>query len=386
MIQKISLFIILAMLLPDIYIYVRYLRRRHGVRRWHLALWWCPFVVMTAYTAGLSMIRDFMPYNVVWLNVYLYLLGLIMVPKIIFVICSLSGRLFRQLFRVRRNWGNYVGVVLAMSALYVLVYGSTVGVNKLTVRHVDLYYANLPAAFDGYRIVQFSDLHVGSLDAAFLERVINTVNASDGDIIAFTGDLQNMYPSELNDYCLLLGSLHAPDGVFSVLGNHDYSMYIKADTLEKEANEKILISRQKSYGWQLLRNEHRIIRRGQDSIVIAGEENGGRPPFPQKSDIRKTLSGVAPSSFVVLMQHDPSAWRRYILACPNIMLTLSGHTHGGQVSLFGQRPLHFMGKEDYGVYREGRRVLNVSSGIGGTVPFRYGVYPEIVIITLHKHK
>lgn len=374
------------MFLPDIYIYVRYLRRRPGVRRWHLILWWCPFVLMTAYTVGLSMIRNFMPYNVLWLNVYLYLLGLIMVPKVIFVSCSLSGRLFRQLFHLRRNWGNYAGVVLTLSALYVLVYGSTVGVNRLQVRHVDLYYATLPDSFDGYRIAHISDLHVGSLDAAFLEHVINTVNEARTDVVAFTGDIQNMYPGELDGYHGLLASLHAPDGVFSVLGNHDYSIYLKTDTLEKQANERLLISRELSYGWQLLRNEHRVIRRGSDSIVIAGEENGGLRPFPAKSDIRKTLAGVSPSSFVVLMQHDPSAWRRYILSHSNVKLTLSGHTHGGQISLFGRRPLQIAGKDDFSVYREGNSVLNVSSGIGGTVPFRYGMNPEIVILTLHKQK
>ena len=175
--------------------------------------------------------------------------------------------------------------------------------------------------------------------------------------MVFTGDLQNMLPDELRHYGRELSSLKAKDGVFSVLGNHDYSLYVKADTSVSNANERRLIALERGYGWTLLMNEHRVIRRGSDSIVIAGEENGGKAPFPKKSDLKKTLAGVSSDAFIVLLQHDPSAWRRYILPCSDVRLTLSGHTHGGQISMFGYRPTQLSGTEDSGLYREGNHFL-----------------------------
>ena len=125
-----------------------------------------------------------------------------------------------------------------------------------------------------------------------------------------------------------------------------------------------------------------MVHRGADSIVIAGAENDGRPPFPSRVDIRKMLSGISSDAFVIMLQHDPSSWRRTILPQSRAMLTLSGHTHGGQLSLFGFRPTQLTGREDCGIYREGERVLNVSTGVGGFLAFRFGMPPEVVEITL----
>ena len=116
--------------------------------------------------------------------------------------------------------------------------------------------------------------------------------------------------------------------------------------------------------------------------MIAGTENDGRPPFPAKADYRKALHGISPKSFVIMMQHDPSAWRRHILPQTNAQLTLSGHTHGGQLSLFGWRPTSVVNTEDAGLYKEGNRYLYVSTGVGAFIPFRFHMKPEVVEITL----
>lgn len=386
MIARIYIFIVLAIVLPDVYVYVRYLRRRTDLSLLQHMLWWVPGIIMTAYTIGLSLIRDFAPGDMTWLNVYLFMFGLIIVPKLLFVTCSFAGLIARRVFSLKRNWGNFVGIVLVLFSLYMLIYGSTVGVRKFTVKHVNLYFDDLPSAFDGYRIVQFTDLHAGSIEAELVERTVETINSLNADAVVFTGDIQNMLPDELNRYDTELSSIKAKDGVFSVLGNHDYSIYVNADSSICMANERRLISLERSYGWTLLMNEHRVIRRGSDSIVIAGEENGGKAPFPQKSDLKNTLSGVSSGTFIVLLQHDPSAWRRYILSGADVRLTLSGHTHGGQISMFGHRPTQLSGVEDSGLYREGRHFLYVSTGVGGLVPFRFGIAPEIVVFTLHKIK
>lgn len=387
MIARIFVFVILATLLPDIYVYRRYLRHRFDLTPWQRLLWWLPGAAMIAFTVVYSMIDDFAPANLTVFNAYLFMLGLVVLPKVLFVLSSLAGRLARRIFRLRRNWGNYIGLVLVLGELYVLFTGTMAGPDHLRVRRVTIEAAGLPRAFDGYRIVQFSDIHLGSMRAELLERAVTEMNSLRPDLIAFTGDIQNMRPQELTRYAPILARLHAEDGIYSVLGNHDYTLYVpKLSEEQKRQNESMTRDFQTSLDWNLLLNDRRILRRGQDSIVIAGEENDGRPPFPQKADIRRTLRGIAPSSFVVILQHDPSAWRRSILPQSHVQLTLSGHTHGGQMSLFGLRPTELTGTEDDGLYREGNRALYVSTGLGGFVPFRFHMDPEVVEITLKAKK
>lgn len=385
MIARIFILIILATLLPDIYLYRRYIRRRVDMSAWLHLLWWLPGAVMIAVTVGYAMIDNFAPDNLTLFNVYLFMLGLIVLPKLLFVLSSLVGRLVRRVCGGRRNWGNYAGLLLVLGELYVLFGGSMIGNDRLKVQHVTILFDDLPEAFDGYRIVQFSDAHLGSMRSELLERAVDGMNSLAPDMIVFTGDMQNMRPQELPRHSAVLSRLHATDGVFSVLGNHDYTQYVpKLPLAQKARNQRLTCDFQRSLGWNLLLNDRRVIHRGQDSIVIAGEENDGRPPFPQKANLRRTLDGVEAGAFVVMLQHDPSAWRRSILPKSRVQLTLSGHTHGGQISLFGVRPTQLVGKEDAGLYREGNRALYVSTGLGGFVPFRFHMDPEIVEITLKR--
>lgn len=383
MIARIFIFIILATLLPDLYIYRRYIRHRFDLSLVMRLLWWIPGAAMVAVTLVYAMIDDFAPANLTLFNIYLFMLGLIVVPKLLFVLSSIAGRGVRRMTGGTRNWGNYFGLLLVLGQLYVLFTGSMTGTDHLRVRRVTISVPNLPKSFDGYRIVQFSDIHLGSMRSELLERAVEQMNGLRPDMIAFTGDIQNMRPDELTRYTSTLHRLHAKDGVYSVLGNHDYSEYVpKLPMQQRRHNEQLTREFHANVGWQLLLNDHRIIRRGSDSIVIAGEENDGLPPFPSKADLKRTLRGVSPRSFVVMLQHDPSAWRRSILPGSNVQLTLSGHTHGGQMSLFGLRPTNLTGREDDGLYQEAGRALFVSTGLGGFVPFRFNMDPEVVEITL----
>lgn len=204
-------------------------------------------------------------------------------------------------------------------------------------------------------------------------------------MVVFTGDLQNMQPGEVLPHEQTLARLHARDGVYSVLGNHDYAQYIHADEAVKTANVRYIRESQRRMGWTLLDNAHRVIRRGADSIVIAGMENDGDGRhFPQKGDIARTLHGVSDSSFVVMLQHDPTSWRRKILPQSGAQLTLSGHTHAMQFCLFGWSPSSLIYSEWGGMFYEGNRAINVSTGLGGFIPFRFGVPGEIVVITLKR--
>lgn len=383
MIARISIIILLVTLLPDIYMYRRYVKRRLG-NVWARIAWWLPTLLITVSTIGVSLTRDFAPHNLTLFNTYLFITALVVLPKFSFVLCSLAGRLARRMLKLRRNWGNYVGLVLVLAELYILFHGTMVGTDRLNVRQVTIEFDDLPKAFDGYRIAQFTDVHLGSMKDELMLRAVTAIDDMRPDLIVFTGDIQNMGPDELPRFAQTLKRLKAKDGVMSVLGNHDYSRYVNLPPDEALRNERMTRDFETSVGWQLLLNDNRIVRRGSDSIVIAGGENDGRPPFPAKADLKKAMRGIHTKSFVVMLQHDPSAWRRHILPLTNAQLTLSGHTHGGQISLFGLRPTELVGKEDDGLYVEGKRKLFVSTGLGGFVPFRFYMNPEVVEITLKK--
>lgn len=383
MIARISIIILLVTLLPDIYMYRRYVKRRLG-NVWARIAWWLPTLLITVSTIGVSLTRDFAPHNLTLFNTYLFITALVVLPKFSFVLCSLAGRLARRMLKLRRNWGNYVGLVLVLAELYILFHGTMVGTDRLNVRQVTIEFDDLPKAFDGYRIAQFTDVHLGSMKDELMLRAVTAIDDMRPDLIVFTGDIQNMGPDELPRFAQTLKRLKAKDGVMSVLGNHDYSRYVNLPPDEALRNERMTRDFETSVGWQLLLNDNRIVRRGSDSIVIAGGENDGRPPFPAKADLKKAMRGIHAKSFVVMLQHDPSAWRRHILPLTNAQLTLSGHTHGGQISLFGLRPTELVGKEDDGLYIEGKRKLFVSTGLGGFVPFRFYMNPEVVEITLKR--
>lgn len=383
MIARISIIILLVTLLPDIYMYRRYVKRRLG-NVWARMAWWLPTLLIMVSTIGVSLTRDFAPHNLTLFNTYLFITALVVLPKLTFVLCSLAGRLARRVLKLRRNWGNYVGLVLVLAELYILFHGTMVGTDRLNVRQVTIESDDLPEAFDGYRIAQFTDAHLGSMKDELMLRAVTAIDDMRPDLIVFTGDIQNMRPEELPRFAQTLKRLKAKDGVMSVLGNHDYSHYVNVSPEEALRNERMTRDFETSVGWQLLLNDNRIVRRGSDSIVIAGGENDGRPPFPAKADLKKTMRGIDAKSFVVMLQHDPSAWRRHILPETNAQLTLSGHTHGGQISLFGLRPTELVGKEDDGLYVEGKRKLFVSTGLGGFIPFRFYMNPEVVEITLKR--
>ena len=269
-------------------------------------------------------------------------------------------------------------------------YGFLFGFQQFEVRHVEFASADLPEAFDGYRIVQFSDAHVGSMTGSrqwMVQRAVDSINAQHADAIVFTGDMQNIWPDELTQQSSYFRQLKAKDGVFAVLGNHDYDVYQNCDEEEKTRNCAKTVKALRNMGFDLLLNEHRIVRRDSDSIVIAGMENWGtKKRMPRKGDVIKTLTGItiSPSPFILMLQHDPSCWREKILPECNAQLTLSGHTHGGQISLFGWSPVAMSYSEWGGMTYEGARAIFVSTGLGALIPFRFGLPGEIVVITLRK--
>ena len=312
---------------------------------------------------------------------FFFIMGFFVIPLVLFLLSR---------WLLPRRYGKKVGFVLAAVVLALAGYGVTCGFESLEVRQVEYASADLPKSFDGYRIVQFSDAHVGTLGGRhswMLRRMVDSINAQHADVIVFTGDLQNIYPDELPPHIPVLRQLHAKDGVFSVLGNHDYDIYQSCDDAQKEKNCRQTIEAERKAGWQLLLNEHRWLYRGGDSICLAGMENRGvAKRMPRLGDVRQTLEGVSDSAFVVMLQHDPSSWREQILPECQAQLTLSGHTHGGQAQLFGWSPVELNYSEWGGMTYEGSRAIYVSTGVGALIPFRLNQTGEIAVITLKKCK
>ncbi|MCH5306920.1 MAG: metallophosphoesterase [Prevotella sp.] len=313
-----------------------------------------------------------------------YVVMLVIVPLIFSALC--------RFLLPKRHWKK--GALACTLLIYTIIgYGIFVGFEQLEVRQVEYASEDLPAAFDGYRIVQFSDAHVGTFEGRrlwMLQRMVDNINSQQADAIVFTGDLENMSSEDLNGKVEVLSQLKAPDGVYSILGNHDYAIYTDMDTVARQQDRAKTQHLERQMGWTLLMNEHRVIRRGGDSIVIAGMENWGKSErMPRLGDVRKTLSSPSPllsSPFVIMLQHDPSCWREKILPECNAHLTLSGHTHGGQFSLLGWTPVSRVYDEWGGMYYEGSRAIHVSTGAGGLIPFRLAMPGEIVVITLKRIK
>ena len=222
-------------------------------------------------------------------------------------------------------------------------------------------------------------------------------------MVVFTGDIVNYESAELDGYDQVLRQLKAKDGVYSILGNHDYDMYLRwGNEQEKQKDIERIKQKERSYGWRLLLNENSILHRGNDSIALMGSENDGLPPWPALGDLHKASQGLdgvearkkpgeatkkpQDHTFSILLTHDPTHWRRNVIPETNIDLTLSGHTHAGQFKLFGWSPVQNKYSEWSGVYTEGYQVINVTDGVGNIMlPFRFGAWPELDIITLRKN-
>lgn len=266
----------------------------------------------------------------------------------------------------------------------VIAYGSLIERNCFRIKEITIKIANLPESFDGYRIVHISDIHARSFSGRekHLQRAMDKINDLEPDMIAFTGDLITMTPDELESHAHALGSLKARDGVFSVLGNHDYSMYSDASPEARQKDMETLISAEEALGWDLLLDENRMIRRGTDSIAVIGVQNTSPSRhFPSKGDLTTASEGTE-NMFRILLSHDPMHWEAEILG-RDYPLTLSGHTHAMQLSLLGWSPSSLMFKQSRGLYTRDGQSLHVNPGLGETIfPARIGVRPEITLLTL----
>ncbi len=370
--------LIVILIVPDIYIWLSRLRGRSF---WLQAAWFVPSLLtfLLLFLSGTGRLLE----N--GLSLSTALLAAVALPKFIYMVVEGLSRCLTPLWHSARRAGHITGLVLAVFVAVVMVYGAFFGWRRLEVKNVEISLSGLPEEFDGYRILQLSDLHVGTYgtDTAFVSCLVAAANSQNADAIVFTGDLVNMSPDELTPFEPLLSRLSAKDGVYSVLGNHDYCIYGRRKE-DPASAVKRLVQKERNMGWTVLNNEHRIIRKGEACLAIAGVENTGKPPFPSKGDLTKALNGIPDSVITILLSHDPSHWDMQILPETDIPLTLSGHTHAAQVKIGSFSPSQWLYKEWSGLYETDGQQLFVSEGTGGTIAFRLGTVPQIIVFTLHK--
>ena len=291
----------------------------------------------------------------------------------------------------RRKFVSTLGWGLAAIPFASILYSIFKGKYNYKVWKYTLYFDNLPKAFDGYRITQISDIHCGSFDNYEKIRYgVDLINSQKSDVILFTGDLVNNLANEVHNWKSLFATLQAPDGVFSIMGNHDYGDYSSWETTEaKQQNLEHLFQLQKQMGWQLLLNEHCYLERDGEKIALIGVENWGHGRFSKYGDLNKAMEGVNTEDFKILMSHDPTHWQEVVLPeNKDIQLTLSGHTHGMQCGIeipgwLKWSPSQYIYKYWGGMYEEDGKYLNVNRGFGyHAFPGRLGVWPEITVIEL----
>lgn len=316
----------------------------------------------------------------------------ILFPKILFVLCDSVALVPTRFDHKRWRWLSLTGGVLAVVAFAAMWWGALINRYTINVKEVDVEIANLPKAFDGYRIVQISDLHVGTYgdDSRFVNTLVNEVNQLEPDLIVFTGDIVNRNTDEILPFVESLSQLYAPDGIVSILGNHDYGDYYDWESEEKKRQSlSRLIDIQRNMGWNLLLNDHVEINRDGNTLVVIGVENIGDPPFKVYGDLKASYPDLGDDKTKILLTHNPAHWDKEVANkdSVNIALTLSGHTHAMQMEVCGLSPAALRYKHWGGLYEDEyathRLYVNIGVGTVG-IPMRLGATPEITLITLHK--
>jgi len=386
--------LILIIAIPDIFFY-RKLKDKNA-KPFYIILHLIPPVFYTALFVymkyGMPHLHNYRIVIVIMWAVFIFLL--IYIPKIIHIVFYFLEKLYEKKYKRKTPHFNIVRITLTVVLLIVMLMSAYVTPRRFEVTHAEVKIKNLPVAFDGYRIVQISDIHLGSWNNKYtrFQPVIDMINQQNADIVVFTGDMVNNFAQETEGWDSLLLQIKAKEGKYAILGNHDYGDYTQWKSKERQNDNRIQIRQNiRQMGFRLLLNEHEILRRGNGSIYILGVENWGKLHNARYGDIHKALRGTNPDALKLLLSHDPTHWDEQIINKKDIVLTLSGHTHAAQmgIRLFGTlySPASLIFKHWAGLYQYHDQYLYVNRGLGFIgIPMMIGTRPEITVITLKEAK
>ena len=313
-------------------------------------------------------------------------LVLALIPNVIWFLCWIGCKIAGVVLPYK-----YFGIsalVIAVIFWIALLYGYYIGRWKIESVKIEYTHKDIPMAFDGFKIVHISDLHMSTFDDSpeKFETFVNEVNRHSPDLICFTGDMVTFGRAEAEPYTDILLKMKARHGIISVLGNHDFMIYgFNKDLNRNQAVSDLEDYQEEELGWRVLRNEHFVIE-AEDStkITFLGVDNANfsNQGFRtiHRGDLKKAMEGT--EGFRILLSHDPSHWRAEVVPQTDIQLTLSGHTHNAQIEVFGWSPAQWTFNETAGRYDHEEQTLYINKGLGCTAPFRFGAHPEVTVITL----
>jgi hypothetical protein len=390
--------------------------RKYFTRRFRRVLtvaYWLPLYMVLLFFIS-SVINPYIEWNTIIRIYFPGVLLILLIGKGIFISMVVFGDIFIIPLNVIRHvnpenieklgrWYRpriFLLFSAGIATVIMLVYvsGMIFWVRDFKLYKVEIPVAELPEVYNGYKIIQISDLHLGGfLNEKPVEEIVKIVNEQHPDLILFTGDLVSFTTDEVYPFESVLNKLSAKDGVFSILGNHDYGEYTRWDSEEaKDSNDRDLISFYNRIGWRLLRNQSVMLTRDSSSIALIGVENWSKSKrFGKKGDLEKAITGIDETQCMILMSHDPSHWDGEVNTIfPQIDLTLSGHTHAFQFEIesgsIKWSPASLFFKQWGGLYEkvqenEVKQYLYVNRGAGTLgYPGRIGSRPEITLLTLRK--
>ncbi len=382
------------MILPDWWFYGK--MKKHDFYRWFR---WLSLVPMVLFIGTFFYIRYGLRYSdnflltarVTWVFV---ILSLIYTPKIIYILFFYINRLYNRIFNRRTRIFRIIGFSLGILFVSIISYGLVVTRDNFYVKHQIVEVKDLPAGFDGFKMVVFADFHLGNWNNKFsiMEPIVKLINEQQADVIIFAGDMINNYASEVVGWQKFFKRLQSKSGLkYAVLGNHDYGDYTHWDSKEdKLRNLETTKQNIRDLDFRLLLNEHEDIVKNGDTLTVVGVENFGSGHFDDYSDLPKALTGTNPQRMKILITHDPNHWNAEVTdKLSDIFLTLSGHTHAGQIGFvrsgFKFSPASFIYPQWDGLYKHKEQYLYVNRGIGYVgIPLRIGVPPEITVIELKR--
>jgi len=409
-------FVFVILMFADLYLWSSARKQVFSYRKWLKVLltfiYWLPAIMLLGFlvSAAVLPIVDWNdPFRTYFLGFILVFYTAKLFP-VTFLLLADMVRLFNKVFHLfnkekrqdvldenegipRSKFLLYMGYITGGLVMGTMLTGMFKWVYQFRVVNEKLKFANLPSAFNGMKIVQISDLHLGSWTSEEpLEQAIDMINGMNPDLVLFTGDLVNFATKEAGRFEDTLAKLKSRMGIYAILGNHDYGNYVNWPSPEdKQENMVDLYNLYKRLGWKLLNNENIILESASGNMAIIGVENwGAGERFPKYGDIEKALEGTEKAGFKLLMTHDPSHWDNIIIPGQYpIDLALSGHTHGFQFGIeipsLKWSPAKYLFKHWAGLYQDeaSNKFLYVNRGLGSIgYPGRIGILPEITLFEL----